>query len=128
VDDQENVVPGSFFTIYDFVGYVAGSATSSDPRWTFSSSNLGINPPYRVHVDDPTVPNLTWTFNPQSPFDFISGPTSLGQFSVDSHFSGTRKGFFSGSGSYKPSRAAWRSSDWAAHPSPRPLLVHAGGH
>src|SRR2546425_8928523 len=54
-----------FFTIYDFAGYVPGSATAP-AGWIVSSSNVGLTPsganPFPP-ADDPGIPNLTWTFN-----------------------------------------------------------------
>ena len=53
-----------FFTIYDFAGYVPGSATAP-ADWIVSSSNVGLTPsganPFPP-ADAAGIPNLTWTF------------------------------------------------------------------
>jgi hypothetical protein len=58
---------GDYFTIYNFAGLVPGSASSSGSLtagdWSFTSSPTGKTPPGVVPTDDPTLPNLTWTYN-----------------------------------------------------------------
>jgi len=70
-----------FFTIYDFAGYVPGSATAP-AGWIVSSSNVGLTPPGAnpfPPADDPGMPNLTWTFTGAT----IDGPaTGLGPFTA----------------------------------------------
>src|SRR3954469_9271575 len=92
------VNPGDFFTIYDFGNFHANSALQPT-GWTFSSSLLGTTPSLVTPSDDPSLMNLTWTYNGQTP---ISGSALLGNFSVVadtdqlriSHFAaqGTRNG------------------------------------
>jgi len=60
---------GDYFTIYDFAGYVSGSE-SSPADWNFSTSSTGTTPAGVLPVDNPALPNLTWTY---------SGPTTVGQ-------------------------------------------------
>ena|ERR1700694_5221071 len=68
ISDQQNVTTGDFFTIYDFGPFVAGS--SSQPMgWAFTSSFLGPTPAKINPTDDPSLLNLTWTYN---------GPTIIG--------------------------------------------------
>jgi hypothetical protein len=59
---DEVVNDTDFFTIYDFAGYVAGSAVAP-AGWTVSVQNLGINVPLvsPTNPDNPTIPNLTFT-------------------------------------------------------------------
>jgi len=74
----QTVQPGDFFTIYDFGNFLSTS-NSQPANWTFSSALLGINPA-RVNVsDDPSLLNLTWTYNGTTPID---GSALLGTFSV----------------------------------------------
>jgi hypothetical protein len=86
---------GSYFTIYDFAGYQAGSATVSgtgpDPsfasNWSVSTSNLGPTPDRLNPQDDPNIPNLTLTYNgPTLPLQNMQTPWSggLGNFSAAS--------------------------------------------
>src|SRR3954454_2119302 len=59
---------GSYFTIYDFAGYKAGSANvspaSPDPSyssfWKVSTSNTGPTPDRLNPQDDPALTNLTY--------------------------------------------------------------------
>ncbi|TLY19860.1 MAG: PEP-CTERM sorting domain-containing protein [Nitrospirae bacterium] len=51
----------SFFTIYDFGGFVAGSNTQP-AGWSFQSlaGNVGSTPSNTVPTDSASLPNLTW--------------------------------------------------------------------
>src|SRR5258706_6848719 len=68
---------GDGFTVYDFFGYVAGSESHpGGALWTFSATGPDFPPgTFLTNTDDPTIPNLTWTYH---------GPTivapALGQF------------------------------------------------
>ena len=53
---------GDYFTIYDFAGFAASSNVQPD-GWTFSSQEVGPTPSYLLPKDDPTLPNLTWTYH-----------------------------------------------------------------
>jgi len=76
------VTSGDFFTIYDFGPFIAGS-NSQPGGWTFSSLLLtpppsGVTPP-----DNPTLENLTWTYNgPTISIPPGIPPQSIGLFSV----------------------------------------------
>jgi hypothetical protein len=62
---------GSYFTIYDFAGYQAGTASVSGAgpqdsfaaNWTVSTSKLGPTPNFTNPQDDPNITNLTFTYN-----------------------------------------------------------------
>jgi hypothetical protein len=71
--------PGDFFTLYDFNGYVDGSVVMPD-HWTFSTSMTGGNPAGTVPGDDPTIPNMTFTYNG----DPLTGQLGLGNFMLNS--------------------------------------------
>jgi hypothetical protein len=83
------LVAGDYFTIYDFGGYVPGTAgvgaTSPDPSyaafWKFSSAMVGPTPGLLTPVDNPKIPNLTWTY--QGP-PIPTGQLTLGNFFADS--------------------------------------------
>lgn len=67
---------GDYFTIYDFGGLVAG--TNSQPAdWNFSTSNAGPVPTGLSPVDNPAVPNLTFTYSGAT---IPSGQIGLGNF------------------------------------------------
>lgn len=92
---------GSYFTIYDFGGYVAGSASLSSPfpdssaaaNWSLSTSNLGPTPNRLNPQDDPNTTNLTWTYNGPT---LGPGQLTLGNFSAASTFQGSQSSFFTG--------------------------------
>jgi hypothetical protein len=75
---DETVNTGDFFTIYDFGNFVSGS-NLQPAGWTFSFSLLTTAPAHTSPTDDPSLYNLTWTYNGTSP---ISGAAALGDFSV----------------------------------------------
>ena len=90
---------GDYFTVYDFSGYVPGSATvtsayptqANASNWTLTSSNLGPTPNHLNPVDNPNIPNLTWTYTgPTIP----AGQVTLGNFSADSTFQASTTSFF----------------------------------
>jgi hypothetical protein len=61
---------GSFFTIYDFAGYVSGSV-AGPAGWTATVQNVGFTPSDVVPIDNASISNITWTLT--------SGATLLGQ-------------------------------------------------
>ena len=70
---------GDFFTVYDFQGMVPGSNVQP-AGFTLTTSNAGGTPVGTNPTDDPTKPNLTWTYTGAG----ISGQVGLGNFAVDS--------------------------------------------
>lgn len=80
--------PGDFFRIYDFGGLVPGSITAP-AGWTTTVGPTNPVPPPNVILtfgDDPTIPNITFTYNDASP---LSGPTTLADFdALTSTYSG----------------------------------------
>lgn len=75
---DQMVMPGDFFTIYDFGTFNPGS-NLQPAGWTFSSSLTGVNPTLVIPSDNPALLNLTWTYSGQTP---INGAAALGNFSV----------------------------------------------
>jgi hypothetical protein len=75
---NQSVHQGDFFTIYDFGAFLPTS-NLQPTGWTFSSALTGINPTLVLPTDDPTIPNLTWTYTDTTP---INGTALLGDFSV----------------------------------------------
>ena len=65
-----NLTFGSFLTLYDFTGYVAGSCTAPS-GWSCTSQNTGFTPDDVLPNDDPNVANITWVYT--------TGPTLSGQ-------------------------------------------------
>jgi hypothetical protein len=85
VTTDVNVKPGDSFTIYDIGNINAGSAVAPQD-WTISTG-LTTTPNAGTHPhDDPTLMNITFTYNGASP---IQGQAGLGNFSVISHASGS---------------------------------------
>jgi hypothetical protein len=90
---------GDYFTIYDFEGYIAGSAkvsaTGPDASyaayWSVSTHMTGQTPPLLNPTDDPGIVNLTWTYNgPTIP----AGQLTLGNFMATSLYSTSKISFF----------------------------------
>jgi len=74
---------GNYFTIYDFAGYVPGSAVGPDANWTVSTPNSGATPTVLLPQDDPNIVNLQFTYSgPTIP----AGQLGLGNFAAISTF------------------------------------------
>jgi hypothetical protein len=82
-----------FMTIYDFNGFIPGSATSS-ADWLFQSLNVGTTSVNIIPYDNPNIPNLTWVYigtGITGPKDSLNG---LGLFSAKSIYGTKQMGFF----------------------------------
>jgi len=74
---------GSFFTIYDFVGYVPGSV-QAPAGWAAQVAFVGLTPSSQIPTDSATIYNLTFVYTgPTSP---DKGPLNLSGFSALSTF------------------------------------------
>jgi hypothetical protein len=84
--DPANGSQNHFFVIFDFNGYVAGSALSLNPLFTPGDALVGPYPDALASSpdDDPTVPNIYFRYNGAA---VQPGPASLGQFSAISTLS-----------------------------------------
>jgi hypothetical protein len=89
---DQMIMPGDYFTIYDFGSLVPGS-NLQPANWAFSSSLLGITPATVLPQDDANVFNLTWTYTGTAPID---GQAFLGVFSVLSDTNQLRTDNFAG--------------------------------
>ncbi len=85
--------PGDAFTIYDFQGLVPGTATQP-AGFTFSSSNVGPTPIGTAPIDNPAIPNATWTWTGPNT---IVGQVSLGIFALQSTVGTMGNGSFTAS-------------------------------
>lgn len=91
VTANQTVTTGDYFTIYDFGGYVAGSAVAP-AGWTVSVQLLGTTPSDVNPTDNPSLYNLTWTYTGTTP---IVGDASLGsQFTANSTYSDATRANF----------------------------------
>jgi hypothetical protein len=80
---------GDYFTVYDFGGLVPGSA-SAPAGWTLAVNKFGPTPDRVNPLDDPTIPNLTWTYHGPT----VTGQLGLGNFWADSLFQKPGDSFF----------------------------------
>src|SRR5262249_54767220 len=80
---------GDYFTIYDFKGLVPGS-NQQPAGWSLGTSMTGLTPVHLAPTDDPSIPNLTFTYHGSN----IVGPFNLGKFAADSTFGGQDSGDF----------------------------------
>ncbi|MGL6097196.1 MAG: PEP-CTERM sorting domain-containing protein [Fimbriiglobus sp.] len=83
--------PGNFFTIYDFAGYIPGTA-SAPAGWTLAVANQGQTPNLLAPDDDNGLPNLTWTYN--GPAANTNGQIGLGNFWALSMFGAPTEDYF----------------------------------
>jgi len=75
---------GDYFAVIDFAGYIAGSVFSTNPDITATSQLTTLPPPFQAFPDDPTIPNLLFTYTGTVP---LTGPRiDLGDFGADSTF------------------------------------------
>ena len=82
---------GDYFTIYDFNGFVDGSAAAPSADWVFTTSMVGPTPPNVVPSDDPTKPNLSWKYTGPT---INVGQTGLGNFMATSLYQDRVDSFF----------------------------------
>jgi len=75
-------------TIYDFDGYVAGTEFAPSADWVFLGGDLiGVTPASLAPTDDPTIVNLSWAYQGQTPISNTTGsPISIGAFGAYSSF------------------------------------------
>lgn len=91
IPSGSKVKTGDYFTIYDFHGYIAGSAFAP-VDWTISEQLTGITPsgidPSAFSGDDPTVINLTFEYTGAPDLVGEINPVGgVGAFGADSTFS-----------------------------------------
>ena len=121
---------GSFFTIYDFAGFIPGSAFQP-PGWTFSSALVGVTPATTIVTDDPTAPNLTWLYTDvgNNLTTDLGDSRSLGDFGAESIYGGTAVGAYASRDRNRTLSRFSRSSGNVEVPSPIPsamLLLGTG--
>ncbi|VTS02269.1 PEP-CTERM sorting domain-containing protein [Tuwongella immobilis] len=103
---------GDYFTIYDFAGYIPGSEQVAAglgveaSAFTLTVGNAGVTPGSLLAVDDPNIPNLTWTYTGET----LLGTLGLGNFSAISEFSETTTANFAGK-SYKSDTSGFDAVD-----------------
>ena len=73
-DEQLNGTSGTYFTIYDFAGYVAGTVSATAANWSATALLTGETPSKQLVTDDPTIWNLVFTY---------TGPVAVGPFIED---------------------------------------------
>jgi hypothetical protein len=97
VTSLQEARPGNYFTIYDFGNIIPGSNVQP-ANWTFSTSLVGATPAQINAPDDPTILNLTWTYNgPVIPTETLN----IGPFQVAIDGPGRtqfRNSYFAGQG------------------------------
>lgn len=79
---------GDYFTVFDFGGLIANS--QNQPENWIASTSAPI-PPGVSPIDNPLLPNLTWTYAGPT---ISSGQTGLGNFWAISQFSSPTDSFF----------------------------------
>lgn len=82
---------GDYFTIFDFNGFIPGTNVAPDANWSFATGMVGPVPPGVNPLDDPSKPNLTWTYVGPT---ISVGQTGLGNFMANSTFEDRTESFF----------------------------------
>jgi hypothetical protein len=90
VTTNVSVKPGDSFTIYDVGGMLPGTIVAPT-GWSETTSNVTTPPAGLNPIDNPSLPNLTFTYNGASD---IPGSAGLGNFSVISQFNTSATGDF----------------------------------
>lgn len=91
VGASDTVTAGTFFTIYDFGGFTGNFQPAG---WTFSTALTTVPPTGISITDDPTLANLTWTYNGATP---INGAAVLGDFGAIAGSNQSRDGEYASS-------------------------------
>lgn len=87
---HENLTFGSFLTLYDFAGYVAGSC-AGPAGWSCTEQLTGFTPDDVNPNDDPLLPNLTWTYTTGATISGQPDGVNLGSFSAQSVYGDSRE-------------------------------------
>jgi PEP-CTERM motif len=87
---HENLTFGSFLTLYDFAGYVAGSCVGP-AGWSCTDQMSGFTPDDVNPNDDPLLPNLTWTYTTGATITGQPNGVNLGSFSAQSIYGDARE-------------------------------------
>jgi hypothetical protein len=82
---------GDYFTIYDFGGFVPGTAVAPTADWQFTTQDTGPTAPHVLPVDDPAKPNLNWKYTGPT---INTGQIGLGNFMATSLFEDRTESFF----------------------------------
>jgi hypothetical protein len=125
----DSIVAGDYFRIYDFSGYVAGSAIAPT-GWSVTANYLDpIVPPsfILVHGDDAAIPNLTFTYDGTSPIDLkgfsavtANGTTlALASFFGTNHNASLPAGLISSTGDVSVPKAG----NISPQPAPEPASI-----
>ena len=88
---------GSFFTIYDFDGYVAGSC-QGPAGWACTAQNVGFTPDDVAPNDDAGVVNLTWAYTSGATISGDPSGFDLGNFSAQSSYNTITQVSYTGRG------------------------------
>ena len=83
---------GDYFTVYDFAGFVPNSNTQP-ANFSFTTATTGKTPAHVQPSDDPSIPNLTFTYTGS---DTEVGELALGSFTALSRYTRTREDYFTG--------------------------------
>jgi hypothetical protein len=93
---QGGVSCGTFFTVYDFAGFVPGSVSitgGAAGTWVGVTQAVGVTPSNQIIPDSPGVTNVTFVYN--GPPSTQPGPiTNLGNFNITSIYNSQNLGGF----------------------------------
>jgi hypothetical protein len=113
---DQYLVPGNFFTIYDFAGYTG--VHSQPVGWSLFAENSSTPPPFTIPPDNAGIINLRWVW--EGPGNIVP-PTpgqdfDLGDFTADSTFSQEGLTAFASAGVDSDTNTVIGNAGWAVTP------------
>jgi hypothetical protein len=113
---DQYLVPGNFFTIYDFAGYTG--VHSQPVGWSLFAENSSTPPPFTIPPDNAGIINLRWVWN--GPGDIVppaaGQDVDLGDFTADSTFSQKGLTAFASEGIDNSTNTVIGNAGWAVTP------------
>lgn len=113
------VPPGTFFTIYDFVGFQAVVGTPAS--WTSSTQFTGVTPASTAPIpaDNPAVINVTFTYTGP----VVNGPITQSGFNLTSLYGGQTQGAYAQQATNNTASILNGQTDRGAGPLSVPMAV-----
>jgi hypothetical protein len=113
---DQYLVPGNFFTIYDFAGY---TGVHSEPTgWSLFAENSSTPPPFTTPPDNAGIINLRWVWEgPGNIVPPVAGQDfDLGDFTADSTFNQEGLTAFASAGIDSDTNTVIGNAGWAVTP------------
>ena len=128
-DSTSSICGGTFFTIYDFTGYISGTAATPSADWSVSVQLLGLTPSGQSADtgDNGSVVNLTYYYTGTG----VVGPADLGVFSAQSVYGNPVMGSYTEQSNSNPAGTREHGGGFtevpAGGPEPATMALIGGG-